>query len=49
MMLGIGIGSDGLSYTVESGTLEALGLEAGHVEQLIDKLEPLLHEDLLLD
>ncbi|MEW6582103.1 MAG: HDOD domain-containing protein [Actinomycetota bacterium] len=49
MMLGIGIGADGLSYTVESGTLEALGLEHGRVEQIIDRLEPLLHEELTLD
>lgn len=49
MMLGIGIGSDGLSYTIEGGTLEALGLEPGQVEQIIDKLEPLLHDDMMLD
>ena len=49
MMLGIGLGSDGLSYAIEAGTLEALGLEQGDVEKLIDKLEPLLHEDFLLD
>lgn len=49
IMLGIGIGSDGLSYTIEGGTLEALGLEPGQVEQMIDRLEPLLHDDLMLD
>lgn len=49
MMLGIGIGSDGLSYTIQGGTLEALGLEPGQVEQMIDRLEPLLHDDITLD
>jgi putative nucleotidyltransferase with HDIG domain len=49
MMLGVGIGADGLSYTAEGGTLEALGIEPSHVEQMIDRLEPLLQEDLFLD
>lgn len=49
MMLGIGIGADGLSYQIDPGTCAALGLEAGGVERVIDRMEPVLREDLVLD
>ena len=45
MMLGIGVGADGLTYTVDKDTMPLLGYDGPRLERLIDTLEPLLTTD----
>lgn len=47
MMLGIGVGADGLSYAIDRETMALLGYDTPRLERLIDGLEPLLSTDEL--
>ena len=40
MMLGVGLGVDGLAYTVDPTTPEALGFDNERLMVLMDELEP---------
>jgi len=45
MMLGIGVGADGLTYSVDRDTMGLLGYDGQRLERMIDTLEPLLTTD----
>jgi putative nucleotidyltransferase with HDIG domain len=45
LMLGIGIGSDGLAYSIDRDTMSLLGYDTPRLERLIDALEPMLTSD----
>jgi putative nucleotidyltransferase with HDIG domain len=48
MMLGVGLGVDGLAYGVDPASLDALGIDAGDLERLMDEMAPVLSGDLSL-
>lgn len=45
MMLGVGLGADGLAYEVDPTTFDALGYDQQRIVGLLDELEPLLSVD----
>lgn len=47
MMLGVGLGVDGLSYAIDPGSLAALGIDAERLMRLMDEVEPLVSGDAL--
>jgi putative nucleotidyltransferase with HDIG domain len=47
MMLGVGLGVDGLAYGIDMDSLTALGLDADRLMRLMDEVEPLVSGDPL--
>lgn len=48
LMLGAGLGADGLACGVDPASLDALGIDAGDLERLMDEIAPVLSGDLAL-
>lgn len=47
MMLGVGLGVDGLAYALDPESLAVLGLDADRLVRLMDEVEPLISGDQL--
>jgi hypothetical protein len=47
MMLGVGLGVDGLSYAIDPGSLAALDIDAERLMRLMDEVEPRVSGDPL--
>ena len=44
MMMGVGIGKDGLQYSIDPKAITMLGWDARHLDQLIDQVSVLINE-----
>jgi len=47
MMMGVGLGADGLAYGVDPGSMETLGIAPERLMRLMDEIQPLIATDPL--